>query len=189
MLTRFLAWLDQFLHELVNGDSETVTIDHTTPSMPETTPDPIQPVAPPVEAPALPQSLLNLFVNEIQNMEGWTPGSSSFVRNNPGNLRCPPLNALATKCQGGFCVFKDHATGLQALKNVTLSCAKGQSAVYNNAANHLFGLPSGAELNLYQYFTIRDPATDNNQPNLLAERFGRVLNVNPTTFRMKHLLA
>jgi hypothetical protein len=115
-------------------------------------------------------------------MEGWAPGSTSWTHNNPGNLRCTPgqkktWNTLATSSVGGFCVFIDAATGLQALRNVTTSCAKGLSPTYNAAAKKL-GLTSSADLNLYQYFDIRDPASDHNDPKALAERFGRALGVN-----------
>lgn len=143
---------------------------------------PAQPLNPPTHP-----DLLAAFCTEIQNMEGWYDGSPSFVRNNPGNLRCPPLNVLASKCAGGFCFFEDHTTGFQALLNVTKSCAKGLSTTYNTAAKH-FGLTSGADLNLYQYFLIRDPASDGNDPSALGDRFGKALGVNPSTLTMKQLL-
>lgn len=142
----------------------------------------------PTAQPTQPHSPLETFVQELKSMEGWWPGSASYQRNNPGNLRCPPLNVLASHCQDGFCVFKDEATGTQALRNVTISHAKGTSITYNAAAKK-FGLTSSADLNLYQYFEIRDPASDHNQPNALAVRFGTALGVDPATFRMKQLLA
>ncbi len=132
-------------------------------------------------------TLLGAFCAEIKAMEGWTPGSASFKRNNPGNLRCPPLNVLAESCDNNFCVFKDEATGFQALVNVTTAQAQGKSVTYNTAAQH-FGLKDSGELNLYQFFLIRDPQTDGNDPTALAERFGKVLNVDPKQFQLKKLL-
>jgi hypothetical protein len=161
------------------------TIDVMLPSK-----QPLEPLQTPpttTKTPIVPPTKLVVFCNEIQAMEGWTPGSTSFTHSNPGNLRCPPLNVLADSCVNGFCHFKDEATGMQALINVTKSCAEGLSVTYNTAAKH-FGVASGADLNLYQYFTIRDPASDNNQPDALAERFGTKLGVNPSTFLMKQLL-
>lgn len=161
---------------------------------PEPHPEPETEAVPPV-APTPPQpkvDLLALFCEEIKTMEGWSVDSNSWHCNNPGNLRCTPgqpntWNALAKGQKNGFCTFQDPATGMQALRNVTISCAKGISPTYNKAAKQL-GLGNSGELNLYQYFAIRDPATDRNQPNLLAERFGRVLNVEPAQFKMRQLL-
>lgn len=133
-------------------------------------------------------SLMVQFCNEIQNMEGWSVGSTSYIHNNPGNLRCPPLNVLADSCVSGFCHFKDEPTGMKALINVTTSCAKGLSTTYNAAAKQ-FGITSGANLNLIQYFLIRDPQSDDNDPLALAARFGKKLGVNESTFLMKDLLA
>jgi hypothetical protein len=126
-------------------------------------------------------------------MEGWYPGSNSYLCNNPGNLRCAPnlmssWNVLANGQRGGFCTFATETVGTQALRNVTLSCAKGESPTYNAAAAKL-GLANSGEMNLYQYFAERDPASDKNDPNALAVRFGKVLNVDPGTFKMKQLAA
>jgi hypothetical protein len=151
------------------------------------------PATPAISQNLKPQTpLLDLFCAEIRAMEGWGPGTTSYTHNNPGNLRCTPgmkqtWNSLATGQSGGFCIFPDAATGMRALRNVTISCCQGKSAVYNTAAKR-FGLTSGADLNLYQYFEIRDPGTDGNDPKALAERFGRALGVNPATFTMRHLL-
>ena len=152
------------------------------------------PATTPISHPSAPQvPLLALFCYEIQNMEGWTPGSTSFTHNNPGNIRCTPgnmanWNALSNGERGGFCTFVSAAVGMQALQNVTVSCAKGLSPTYNAAA-HKLGLANSGELNLFQYFETRDPPADGNQPDLLAVRFGKVLGVDPATFRMKQLLS
>lgn len=189
MFKSFLAKLDAFLEELVYGDRNLVVLDHMLPSKQPVIPLQTPPTeeVPPQVAPSTPKGLLIPFCNEIQAMEGWSVGSTSYIHNNPGNLRCPPLNVLATGCVNGFCQFKDESTGMQALINVTTSCAKGLSTTYNTAAKH-FGLVSGADLNLYQYFLIRDPQSDGNNPNALAERFGTKLGVSPSTFLMKQLL-
>lgn len=140
------------------------------------------------DVPATPKArLLEPFAEEIKNMEGWTPGSSSERRCNPGNLRCPPLNALAVGCDNGFCLFRNEADGMQGLVNVTKAQAKGQSEAYSQYARKL-GLKDSGELNLYQYFAFRDPPADENDPNALAERFGKKFNVDPSKFQMKSLL-
>jgi hypothetical protein len=128
-------------------------------------------------------------------MEGWAPGTPSYVNCNPGNIRCPEgersnWNVLAI--DGGakhnnFCVFHGELAGMQALRNVTASCAKGASPHYNAEARKL-GLHDSGYLNLYQYFLIRDPASDKNDPKALAERFGKALAVDPHTFLMRQLL-
>lgn len=148
---------------------------------------------------------LELFIAQIREMEGWyasgtvvdsvkyTNGSPSWITRNPGNLRCDPnnksnWNVLAVGQRNGFCVFPDEKVGMDALRRVTIAQCKGLSTVYNAAAKKL-GLKDSGELNLYQYFTVRDPQTDGNQPTALAERFGRVLKVSPTAFKIKELLA
>lgn len=154
------------------------------------TPQPTQPIAPGATPAAYSYPKLEAFIAEIKNMEGWEPGSTSFTHNNPGNLRCQPgnMNILATKCEDGFCYFPTAEKGMQALRNVTRSTCVGASVTYNTEAQKV-GLKSAADLNLYQYFRIRDPRTDGNDPDALAERFGRVLSVDPTTFTMRELLS
>lgn len=185
MWQNFLNKLDSFLEQLIHGDKNLIILDHMVPSK-----QPVIPLQTPptmMPKPSVTLSLLIAFCNEIQAMEGWSTGSTSYTHNNPGNLRCPPLNVLADSCVNGFCHFKDETTGMQGLINVTKSCATGLSNTYNIAAKH-FGLASGADLNLYQYFLIRDPQSDGNDPNALAERFGTKLGVSPSTFLMKQLL-
>lgn len=137
--------------------------------------------------------LLEAFCQEIKKMEGWGPGTTSFANNNPGNLRCQygmpaTWNVLALHATpNNFCVFASADAGMQALRNVTTKQCKGESPTYNAAARAL-GLTSSAELNLYQYFVIRDPASDANDPNALAVRFGKALGVDPATFKIKQLL-
>jgi hypothetical protein len=187
-----LIRLGQFVITFFSSRSLSVKQAPAAPTSPVATPKPA-PATPTPPSPLVPQaSLLEPFVQEIKNMEGWAPGSTSFTCNNPGNLRCTPgqpatWNVLATGSRGGFCTFPDEPTGMQALRDTITSCAKGLSPNYNAAAQKL-GLHDSGYLNLYQFFTIRDPASDGNDPTALAERFGRVLGANPSTFLMRQLL-
>jgi hypothetical protein len=52
----------------------------------------------------------------------------------------------------------------------------------------LFKVPSCADLTLEQYFDIRDPAADSNNPNQYAQYVGRALGVDDRTFTIKQLL-
>lgn len=154
-------------------------------------PRPLIPLAPP-EPPKPHTRLLEAFCDEIQAMEGWWPGSTSYECCNPGNIRCAPgdnanWNQLALGSRNGFCTFRNEATGMEALVNVTLACAEGRSAKYTAEAKKI-GVTNSGELNLYQYFMIRDPSGDGNDPKALAERFGRKMRADPSIFKMKDLL-
>lgn len=187
---KYLTIILDFIVEMLFGDKhlqDALQAPDLPPQAPLTpNPDPM-----PTPAPTA-RDLLTEFCTEIQTMEGWAPGTTSYTHNNPGNLRCTPgqkanWNALATGQVGGFCVFKSPAIGMIALRNVTLSCAQGKSPTYNAAAQRL-GLKSSANLNLDQYFVIRDPGSDGNDPRALAQRFGHKLGVDPATFQMSQLL-
>lgn len=152
---------------------------HAPQTAPDSTAGPASPqTAPPTPQPAV--SLLTRFCLAIQSREGYCPpgvlagypeGTPAYVNKNPGNLRCEEgqrasWNALAI--DGGakhadFCVFKDYATGFDALMDVVESACKGESPTYNARAKEL-GLHDSSYLSIRQYFVIRDPSSDNNDP-------------------------
>ena len=178
----FFQWLDSILYALVYGEK---------PMHPDD-PQPPREEPPPQEnpVPSTPVTSSRVTIEdwclELKNMEGWFPGSSSYERNNPGNLRCPPLNSLAFLCQSGFCVFRSETDGMRGLINVTRAQAEGRSEAYSHYAR-LQGLRDSSELNIQQYFAFRDPPQDHNDPNALAERFATKFNI-PLTFQLKDLL-
>lgn len=184
-LTDILKSLWDFLMDLIELPIKKVYSEPVAP-VPNETPIKLNMYSPIVPG-FTPIPLLQAFCQEIQDMEGWYPGSSSEKRSNPGNLRCPPLNSLATGCDSGFCIFRNESDGMQGLVNVTKAQAEGKSEAYSQYARHQ-GLADSGELNLYQYFAFRDPPSDKNDPNALAERFGKKFNVDPKVFKLKNLL-
>ncbi len=172
-----MNWFSKLLELIFGPFPQPPVVTVYTPPMP-------QPIQPKVD-------LLTLFCEEIKRMEGWGVGTTSYKNCNPGNLRCgqdkTQWNVLATSANNNFCVFPSPEVGMQALRNVTVSCAKGTSPHYSAEAKKL-GLSNSGDLNLYQYFLIRDPASDGNDPKALAERFGKVLRKDPALFRMRQLV-
>lgn len=185
LITSFFKWWDGRKEDLT---PQTTPMSETPQNAPQA---PKSPSPQPKPTPA-PKPLLDVFLSEIQAMEGWWPGSNAYTHNNPGNLRCNPSNKanwnkLATGSEGGFCVFPNYKSGLQGLRNVTVAVCEGKSATYNNAAIHI-GLKSCADMTLPQYFIVRDPANDGNDPVALAHRFAAKLGVDINTFKMRDLL-
>jgi hypothetical protein len=138
----------------------------------------------------------------IQEYEGWgAPGSTingvhypngtpAYRNNNPGNIRCSAvMNALATGCDpDGFCVFPSGAVGMEALKTGITDVANGTSATYTALAKKEFNVANCANLTLRQFFAIRDPSSDDNDPDKYAQFVGIKLGVDYQTFQMHQLL-
>lgn len=155
---------------------------------------PVVPQDEPLPAPSK-NDLLERYCAAVEDFEGYIPpspawphGSPAFRNCSPGNLKCVPfMNKLATgKDASGFCVFPDHETGVQALRNMILNVAKGKSVTYNAKAKEL-KLASGSELNLMQYMHIYtgDPEpSPTNYANFVAHRMG----VDSKTFRLGELV-
>lgn len=181
--------------------------DHIVPA-PTTpqTPVPVQPspVVPHTQ-PATPRpDMLSTFCLAIQGREGYYPpgalkgypeGTPAYINKNPGNLRCDPNNKAgwehrATGENNGFCVFPDYDTGLTALKEVVEAVCLGESAVYTSEGRRMgFLTPSEtcAELTIDQYFLIRDPASDNNDPGSFAAEVAEKCGV-PVETQMHDML-
>ncbi len=175
-------------------------------SMQMTPEDMLKPPVVPEPAPKRSADLLHAFCLAIQVYEGYIIpggkdstglvypfGSPAYRNKNPGNLRCSVgdranWNHLAVSCTvNNFCVFPTYEVGFQALVNVTLNVARAGSNLYNQRA-HALGLDDCGEMDLVQYFTVRDPSSDGNNPRLFAEFMARQIGVDISTFRMKHLL-
>ncbi len=161
----------------------------------------------PVEnAPKVRADMVHQFCMAIQLYEGWIipggkdaagmvypNGSPAYRNKNPGNLRCinasrAGWNILAVGCNNNFCVFPTYEIGFQAMVNVVLSAAQGHSLLYNAHARNDYGLADASEMNLVQYFTVRDPASDGNIPHDFANFVAKQLDVDSEAFHLKDLL-
>lgn len=185
-IAEFPARVLQFLADIVIEIFQTKTNDN-----------PMEPVTPPntpapAPAPLISPPTVQTFCNEIQAMEGWYPGSTSEIHHSPGNIRCTAgdennWNRLAIGSENDFCVFPSDTVGMEALVSNITSVCEGLSANYNAAAR-IMGLANCGEMNFYQFFQTRDPASDGNTPEALAVRFGTKFGVNPASFTMIQLL-
>lgn len=173
------------------------------PQAPQTPPQPPAPAPQTPVTPPLGAGLLTSFCLAIQSREGYYPpgalkgypnGTPAYFNHNPGNLRCVEGNKANWEhraVDGGakhnnFCVFPDYATGFEALQEVVVAVCKGQSAAYNDAAKKL-GLYDCSYLSIKQYFVVRDPSSDGNDPASFADEVAAKLNV-PTGTMMRQLL-
>jgi hypothetical protein len=110
------------------------------------------------------------LASAIQTMEGYYPpgtpgyptGSLSYRNNNPGNLRPGSLAVGATGSNGGYAVFPNYQTGLNALVGLI------QSPAYWN-------------LTLTQFFAQYAPASDGNNPGSYAATVAANLGVDANT--------
>lgn len=156
-----------------------------------------------VDTPTPPADKIKLFCLGIQSREGYfgpnqlpgyPRGTPAYLNNNPGNLRCDPSNKanwnrLAITQNNGFCIFLDYDTGLEALMNVVTVVCKGAAPAtspYTLAAKRI-GLPDCSHLTLIQYFTVRDPVSDNNDPMSMASEIAGKVGISPTA-QMRELL-
>lgn len=179
--------------------------------MPETTPLPEKPVNAQEPAPVTPSPVpshpvsadkVQTFCLAIQHREGYYPpgglagyphGTPAYVNHNPGNLRCGSdkgtWNRHATASNNGFCVFPDYYTGFSALCEVTRAVCRAtlpNTSPYQAGARTR-GVHDCSYLTISQYFMIRDPATDNNDPESFAKEVADKLGV-PTSTMMRELL-
>lgn len=78
----------------------------------------------PMNAPEQPQDkpdYISLMAEAIKSFEGWNPGSASFRRNNPGNVKGR---------DGQFLVFKTPEAGMDYLKDYIHRACTGKHAAY-----------------------------------------------------------
>lgn len=126
-----------------------------------------------------PAQKLIVFCLAIQSREGWfgpgklkgyPSGTPAYINNNPGNCRWPfgkpyPENAIGVD-HSEFLIFPNYMDGFNYLMDVTRAVCAATAAhngAYQTAARTL-GLKDCSQLSILQYFTIRDPKGDNNDP-------------------------
>lgn len=125
------------------------------------------------------------WAKAIQKHEGYIApnadypkGSRSYRNNNPGNFRCSLLvmgELKAIRCDDGFAVFPDYATGWKALVQFLTYAADGSLRAYK------------PEMTLYEFYAVYAPSTDGNYPRGYAEAVASDLGIAPTT-KIKDLL-
>lgn len=168
----------------------------TTPVIEEQPPSPIIEM-PVVTTPVPTTDRLTKFCLAIQSREGYFApgerddyphGTPAYYNRNPGNLRCTEgnkanWNRRATAggaTHNNFCVFPDYDTGFRAMKETTEKVCMGESPLYNSKARAL-GLEDSSELSILQYFVIRDPASDGNDPASFASEVAGKLGLSTDT--------
>lgn len=115
--------------------------------------------------------MIEEWAKAISRIEGYYPGSRSFINNNPGNLRWSPTQA-GTK--GGFAYFKTYNDGWKALVYQLTIAVNGKSRAYS------------PEDTLYLFFSKYAPAHDANDPKRYAESVAKMLGVKPS-IKIKNL--
>lgn len=193
----FKTLLDALMHLLQDFLSQPhVTITPMQQVQPEPTPS----TTPPTKLLA---SRLTHFCLAIQSREGYygpnqlagyPHGTPAYINNNPGNCRWPfgkPYPGKATGVdKSDFLIFPTYADGLEYLMAITTQVCKGTASIsgaYQSGARKL-GLKDCSELTIQQYFVIRDPSSDNNDPLSYAKEVAAKVNL-PITAQMKELLS
>lgn len=149
--------------------------------------DNIQPQINPPTTPPL--NLVSEFCVAIQTYEGYLPpcakypnGTPAYQNKNPGNIRCSagkPSSLIAIGCSAGnFNIYPSYEVGFQDLENNTIAVAKGERTQYGYYPT----------MTLLEYFTHRDPPSDNNNPADYAQFVANQLKVG-TDFQIKDLIA
>ena len=127
-----------------------------------------------------PQSIVSPLCDKmclaIQNHEGWTPGSTSYRNNNPGNLRFANQIGNIGHDSRNFTIFKDYQSGYNALKNQILIVARGNSKVYPNPCT------------IQQFFNIYAPNYDANNPIVYAKIVADAMGV-ATDYLLSNLIS
>lgn len=187
---------------LVSWFNTPMVSDHIIPSsgQPAAIPSTVPPTTPP--PPTSVVDKIKLFCLTIQAREGWYApgklagypnGTPSYRDNNPGNCRWPygaPYPAGATGVDGSmFLIFPTYQLGFQYLEDITRAVCTGKAPIdgaYETAAKKK-GLPNCSYLTIADYFVIRDPASDNNDPASYAAQVAKAVGL-PTTAMMLQLL-
>lgn len=177
---------------------------------PQTPPSSIEPPQPAVQeqTPKGSPTLIDQCCGLIRTFEGYVlpggrdaagniypHGSPAYVNNNPGNIRClgprSQWPSLAVACSpSGFCQFKTYQDGWSTLVNGITAIALGNAATggaYQIAARKL-GLKDCSQMTLDQFFEIRDPSSDKNNPKEYSQFVGKGLGVDSSNFRMCQLV-
>lgn len=178
------------------------------PSVPMPAAIPQQPKPIPITPKSQP-SRVSQFCNAIQTYEGYilpggrdgagnvyVLGSPAYKNKNPGNIRCfandkADWPSLTIGCSpDNFCIFKIYEDGYTTLVNgVTRICLGnvGPTNPYAIAAKKL-GLASCKNMTINQFFEVRDPPSDGNDPDKYGKFVGSLLGVDSATFTMAQLV-
>lgn len=109
---------------------------------------------------------LDLWCEAIKELEGWYVGSRSYRNNNPGNLKFVGQKRAIKKDKDGFCVFANYADGYQELKDLLIRAATTpDSSTYQ------------ANMTLLQFFRVYAPSSDNNLPDIYAQKVAQKIGV------------
>lgn len=114
-------------------------------------------------------SKLDAWCHAIQQHEGYFAGSTSYVNNNPGNLRFANQSGASGHDARNFAVFPTYTAGYQALKTMLTNAATGLSQVYH------------PEDTLTQFYSKYAPANDNNDVNAYAVAVANAIGVTTDT--------
>lgn len=116
---------------------------------------PVEPPNPVIEPPVEPKrDLIHEWALAIQEFEGWTPGSASYRRNNPGNLK---------NVNGTFKTFATYRDGMNALEDYLRRACTGNHRAYKPTYT------------LKQFFATYAPDGDvivSNYASFVARRLG-----------------
>jgi hypothetical protein len=143
-----------------------------------------------------PQSRITEWAEAIKIHEGWFPpssghpvGSRSWRNNNPGNIKFGPYARTWLDAYGeddkGFARFYSYDDGFEGLCRYLRDVAGWHMIPYKAYAKK-HGIPPEA-FNLYHFFDVYAPASDNNAPRHYAEVVAKRIGVAPET-PIKNLL-
>jgi hypothetical protein len=116
-------------------------------------------------------------------------GTISYQCNNPDNAKyasqqyATPRTFVINGVNETFADFDTYEHGWQYMLDCLTAVRNGTDAVYNAAAQKL-GLSNSGDLTINDFFVIRDPVSDANNPGAVAASVAKEFNV-PLTFQMK----
>lgn len=103
--------------------------------------DSVQPIQPAPVSPPQPQHISRIipWAKAIQQQEGWSATTLSFINNNPGNLKLTSYTQSLGATQGTrakdggyFCKFADYQTGFNALCTFLTDACNNQLALFHD---------------------------------------------------------
>lgn len=121
------------------------------------------------------KSYIDEWCEITKQHEGYFVGSTSYRNKNPGNLKYVGQKGSIGKDKKGFAIFASYEDGYNALKNMLLRACTGKSSVYR------------PDMDLYAFYSVYAPVSDNNNSKLYAEIVAKHLGVDPKT-QIKNLL-
>lgn len=137
------------------------------------------------------KTLIEGWAEPGQTLNGVTypNGTISYQCNNPDNAKydsqqyATPRTFVINGVNEVFADFDTYEHGWRYMIDTLTNICKGTPSIYTDAAQKL-GLQNSGDLTLNDFFTIRDPASDANNPGAAAATAAKALNV-PVTFQMK----